>query len=898
MKKIVPLLLLIVLYGCGHESSSENSTGNGAQPVVTLVMPTSITENSAILNGSVIPNGLPTECWFEYGRDPSLAGCDNSVRQTLGSGIESQAVIYALAGLRPGTTYFYRICASNSLGTSQSSIAGFTTSLVGAPPFVSTLVATSVSATGAVVNASVTPNRLATTAWFEWGTDPALATYSMTPTQVVGSGTTSQLVSASLAGLSTGITYYCRIAAANNSGTSRGTIVIFTPGSPPTTLTVAATSVTASGATINGYVTSNGLATDAWFAWGTDPTLGTSSLTPTQAVGSGTTSQLVSDVLAGLSIGTTYYFRIFARNSSGTSWGTIVSFTVGSAPSVTTTSATSLLNGSATLNGNVIANGLPTTAWFEWGTDPALVSRSSTAAQPIGSGSTSKLVSNGLTGLTTGTTYYFRCVASNASGVSRGTIVSFVPVSAPSVTTRGVTSVTNTGGTLNASVTPNGLATTAWFEWGTDPAMSSPNSTGAQDVGSGVTPVVISQSISGLTGNATYYFRVASQNSAGTSRGRISPFCLPSSGLSQKCVTYQIDLAHSGHATFGLPLAFPGAPTWRVSLSGTVSYPLIANGKVYVLAGVADSHGAQLYALDLATGGLVWGPVAITGTYQWCGHAYDNGKVFVVNFDGLLWSFDAETGTPGWSIKLPNQYAFTAPPTAANGIIYVGGAGSGGTLYAVDEQNGGVLWMSSVRNGDKSSPSLSDDGVFVSYPCQVYKFDPFLGSLLWHYDGPCSGGGGKTSVYSSGRLYVRDTASNPDGTIFNADNGSIVGTFGGNGIVPIPAFSATAGFFQMYGTLQSVDPATMHINWSFAGDGHLVSAPIVIDQVVIVGSMSGMVYALDATSGLQVWSGSAGAAISAPDEQNALILTGFGAGEGYLVVPAGNSLTGWRIVGP
>ena len=54
--------------------------------------------------------------------------------------------------------------------------------------------------------------------------------------------------------------------------------------------------------------------------------------------------------------------------------------------------------------------------------------------------------------------------------------------------------------------------------------------------------------------------------------------------------------------------------------------------------------------------------------------------------------------------------------------------------------------------------------------------------------------------------------------------------------------------------------------WTFSGDGMLQSAPIVIDNAVVIGSGSGTVYALDAATGAILWSGSAGAAIPAPDE--------------------------------
>jgi exo-beta-1,3-glucanase (GH17 family) len=101
-----------------------------------------------------------------------------------------------------------------------------------APPAVTTLAATSVSGTGATLNGNVTPNGLPTDAWFEWGTDPVLASYSTTSKQPMGFGTTGLPVSDTLTGLAAGTTYYARVAAGNSSGTTRGTIVDFTPEPP------------------------------------------------------------------------------------------------------------------------------------------------------------------------------------------------------------------------------------------------------------------------------------------------------------------------------------------------------------------------------------------------------------------------------------------------------------------------------------------------------------------------------------------------------------------------------------------------------------------------------------------------------------------------------------------
>jgi outer membrane protein assembly factor BamB len=382
----------------------------------------------------------------------------------------------------------------------------------------------------------------------------------------------------------------------------------------------------------------------------------------------------------------------------------------------------------------------------------------------------------------------------------------------------------------------------------------------------------------------------------------------PTLPLSQS-VAYQIDYAHSGQASLTGPITFPNSPAWSVTLGGNISYPLIAGGKVYVLtAGLNGGYGIQLHALNLADGSVAWGPVSISGTYLWAGHAYDHGKIFVVNFDGLLRSFDANTGTHIWSNQLPGQYAFSAPPTAVNGIVYVGGAGIGGTLYAVDETNGAVLWTRAVANGDKSSPVVSNnglnDGVFVSYPCQVYKFNPLTAASLWHYSGGCSGGGGKTAAYANGLLYVRDWSGVTLGTmIYDAVTGNQVGSLAS---ALIPALTTQTGFYNTAGpvlnstgSLRAFDPASRNVfPWSFAGDGQLVTAPIVINnQYVIIGSASGNVYAVDGTNnGTLIWTGHAGAAIPGPDEQNvSQPLTGLGAGEGYLVVPAGSKLTVWRM---
>jgi outer membrane protein assembly factor BamB len=351
-------------------------------------------------------------------------------------------------------------------------------------------------------------------------------------------------------------------------------------------------------------------------------------------------------------------------------------------------------------------------------------------------------------------------------------------------------------------------------------------------------------------------------------------------------VAYQISIAHAGYSA-DTSIAAPLSQKWSLSFSGGVSYPLIVGNKVYVTVANSSSYGTELYALNKNTGKTVWSQ-PISGTYYWSNAAYDAGQVFVVNYDGEMLAYNATTGALNWSEQLPGQYSFSSPPTASNGVVYVGGAGSGGTLYAVSETDGSVLWTQSVENGDNSSPALNASSVFVSYACGLtYSFNRTSGTEQWFSNSSCEGGGGKTAVVSGGKVYARD----PDlgNKLLNAKTGALLGTFQAG---PAPAFDGNTGLFLYNGTLTaSSGSATL---WSFTGDGGLDTAPIAVGSTVYVGSSSGELYGLNVTSGSVVWSTNVGAAISAPDEQNvAQPLTGLGAGRGLLVVPAGDNLVAY-----
>jgi outer membrane protein assembly factor BamB len=370
-------------------------------------------------------------------------------------------------------------------------------------------------------------------------------------------------------------------------------------------------------------------------------------------------------------------------------------------------------------------------------------------------------------------------------------------------------------------------------------------------------------------------------------------------------VAYQVNVAHNGVQTDSA-LTPPFSRRWRVTLPAQASYPLIAEGKVFVTAASSADDATRtpvLYALDQASGQILWSQTLPLG-WPRANAAYDNGRIFVTGTNpvccqagGTTLAYAADTGALLWHTDLAWQYATTSAPTAANGVVYVSGSGSGGDLFALSEDDGHILASRGVNGGDQSSPSLSDGAVFVSYACnQAYGFAQGTLSPLWHYSTFCTGGGGKTTVYAGGRVYTRDF----NGSLaLDASTGALVRTYRPERArIYAPAVDSTS----LYATspAQSLDAETLDGTplWSFTGDGQLNTTPLIINsdtgRFVIVGSWLGRLYALDADSGKEVWSTDVGAPISGADEQNASEpLAGLGAGQGLIVVPAGKTLSAY-----
>ena len=349
-------------------------------------------------------------------------------------------------------------------------------------------------------------------------------------------------------------------------------------------------------------------------------------------------------------------------------------------------------------------------------------------------------------------------------------------------------------------------------------------------------------------------------------------------------VAYQMNPAHTGAVAFK-NVALPSSSAWSVDVGGTASYALIVGGQVFVT--VLINGNSQLLALNGTTGATVWGPIAFPGAVN---AAYDRGQVFVVSGgpqSQIISALDAATGNPGWSATVPGSW-FPEPPVAADGIVYTT---DGGVVTAFDETNGAILWQGSV-GGTSGIVAVTVDGLYGASPCTAVDLLPATGTQVWFNNSGCSGGGGATPVAANGLVYAPNNSAGSSGTAFDAETGATKGNYSAS---VIPAFSSSTGYFLSNGTLQGLAVSNSQVLWSFAGDGQLATAPIVVNGYVFIGSATGNLYALDAASGQQLWNMNLGAAIPPSDEYGVVQYTGLAAGDGLLVVPNGTKVTAYVL---
>jgi fibronectin type 3 domain-containing protein/archaellum component FlaG (FlaF/FlaG flagellin family) len=447
------------------------------------------------------------------------------------------ATSYTNTGLSAGTTYYYKVSTVNGDRESEKSAYVFALTVPSAPADVGVVTASSRSirvswsaATGAE-------------SYNIYRSDTAAGTYD----QVGTSATTSYTDTA----LQLNSSYYYKVSALNSGGESIPSIFVSgtTTLSAPTDLSVSAQTV--SSLTIN---------------WSLVPGASSYRIYRSAAF-DGLYNQIGTPAAAsytdtGLSSGTRYYYKVSAVDNEAESAQSV------SVSGTTRLSAPSGLNVSSAATGSITLN---------WSSVPEASSykvyrstRADSTSYPYNQIGTSVATSYTDTGLSAGTTYYYKVVAVNGGEESdKSGYISALPVpSAPA----GVSVVTASSSSIRVS-------------WSTVTGAESYNiyrsdtSTGAY--GQVGTSAATSYTDTALQGNSNYYYKVSALNSGG--EGILSIFVSGTTTLSAPTGLYWVYNGYGYYQDDGKTYyevefywdSVPGASSYRLyhstAINGTYS---------------------------------------------------------------------------------------------------------------------------------------------------------------------------------------------------------------------------------------------------------------------------------------------------------------------------------------
>ncbi|MGA2471531.1 MAG: hypothetical protein ABSG64_12695 [Solirubrobacteraceae bacterium] len=96
-----------------------------APPTPANGSPSAVSDVGATLNATLNPGHDTTSYAFDYGTSPSLG--DTSATGSLQPGLTAQPVAEAISGLTPGTTYYWKLTATNAAGTASTAVTSFET---------------------------------------------------------------------------------------------------------------------------------------------------------------------------------------------------------------------------------------------------------------------------------------------------------------------------------------------------------------------------------------------------------------------------------------------------------------------------------------------------------------------------------------------------------------------------------------------------------------------------------------------------------------------------------------------------------------------------------------------------------------------------------------------------
>ncbi len=258
--------------------------------------------------------------------------------------------------------------------------------------------------------------------------------------------------------------------------------------------------------------------------------------------------------------------------------------------------------------------------------------------------------------------------------------------------------------------------------------------------------------------------------------------------------------------------------------------------------------------------------------------AYRN-LAFVGSYDTNVWAVNIESGEFVW--KFPTQGGIASAPVidATSKLVLFGSEDH--TFNAVDYASGRINWSYTTKGRIRGTARVAHDHVFFgSDDGRIYALVAANGRYLWEHD---------LGEPVRSRPFVTNEL-----VIVGADSGEVVALeLSGKKkwsyrakrqVMSSPTVDdmGICYFGSFDGYMYAVEATSGYNIWRFRTNGPIISSPIVHDDMVYFGSTDGNFYALNAESSKEKWKFSAESPIvSSPIIRDGNIYLGSNQGEFY-----------------